>query len=81
MKRTQVQLDEATYQELRRRAFERGVSMSALLRELLRERLGAAASPRRLEGFSFIGSGHSEQGDRAPVSERHDESLAEAYTQ
>lgn len=77
MKRTQVQLDEATYELLRQKAFERGVSMSALLREVLREHLGARPTPRRIEDFSFIGSGRSEQGDLAPVSERHDEALAE----
>ena len=49
MRRTQVQLDEVTYQALKREAFERGVSMSALLRELLREQLNPAAAPRRLE--------------------------------
>ena len=81
MKRTQVQLDEAIYEHLRHQAFERGVSMSALLREVLREHLGTSPSPRRLKDFRFIGSGRSEQGDRAPVSERHDEALDEAYAQ
>ena len=81
MRRTQVQLDENTYEELRRQAHERGISMSALLRELLRERLGARHPARRLEDFTFIGSGRSKQGALAPVSERHDEALAEAYGQ
>lgn len=76
MKRMQIQLDEATCELLRRRALERGVSMSALLREVLREHLGAGHAPRRLEDFRFVGSGRSEQGDLAPVSERHDELLA-----
>ena len=31
--------------------------------------------------FTFIGSGRSKQGAMAPVSERHDEALAEAYGQ
>ncbi len=79
MRRTQVQLDEATYRALKQKAFERGVSMSALLRELLREQLHPAPAPRRLEGFRFIGSGQSEQGGLAPVSERHDEALAEDF--
>ena len=77
MKRTQVQLDEATYEMLRAQAFERGVSMSALLREVLRKGLGPApARRRRLRDFKFIGSGRSRQGKLAPVSERHDEALA-----
>ncbi|MBI4299054.1 MAG: ribbon-helix-helix protein, CopG family [Chloroflexi bacterium] len=79
MKRTQVQLDEASYRALKRKAFERGVSMSALLREILHEQLNPAPAPRRWEGFRFIGSGQSEQGSLAPVSERHDEALAEDF--
>ena len=81
MKRTQVQLDEASYRALKRKAFERGVSMSALLRELLRTQLNPPPLPRRLEMFQFIGSGRSEQGSLAPVSERHDEALAEDLAQ
>ncbi|MBM3948198.1 MAG: hypothetical protein FJ312_02950 [SAR202 cluster bacterium] len=77
MKRMQVQLDEATYQVLRRKAFERGISMSSFLRELLRMEFTPAVAPRRLESFGFIGSGRSRQGGLAPVSERHDEALAE----
>ncbi|MDP3064033.1 MAG: CopG family transcriptional regulator [Chloroflexota bacterium] len=81
MRRTQVQLDEATYRALKRKAFERGVSMSALLRELLRAEFNPASAPRRLESFRFIGSGLSEQGGLAPISERHDEALAEDLAQ
>jgi hypothetical protein len=79
MRRTQIQLDEATYQALKRKAFERGVSMSALLRELVRGQLIPARVPRSLENFHFIGSGQSKQGRLAPVSERHDEALAEDF--
>ncbi|MBI4312781.1 MAG: CopG family transcriptional regulator [Chloroflexi bacterium] len=79
MKRTQVQLDEPTYELLRTRAFQRGISMSALLREVLRQHLAASQAPLRLEDFTFIGSGESQQGDLSPVSERHDEALDEAY--
>ena len=79
MKRTQVQLDEATYELLRGRAFEQGVSMSALVREALRQHLRIGPAPRRLEDFHFIASGRSEQADLAPVSERHDEALARDF--
>ena len=81
MRRTQIQLDEATYQALKRKAFERGISMSALLRELLREGLDISPMPRSIENFGFIGSGRSRQGRFAPVSERHDEALAEDLAQ
>lgn len=77
MRRTQIQLDEATYQMLRQSEFNRGMSMAALLREILREQLGPGATyRRRVEEFRFIGSGHSDQGGLAPLSERHDEALA-----
>ena len=79
MRRTQIQLDEATYQALKRKAFDCGVSMSALLRELVRGQLILARAPRSLENFTFIGSGQSKQGRLAPVSERHDEALAEDF--
>jgi len=32
-----------------------------------------------IERFSFVGMGESEQGELAPVSERHDEALEEAF--
>lgn len=52
--------------------------MSALLREALRQHLAPQGKPFRLEDFTFIGSGHSDDGDLSPVSERHDEALGEA---
>lgn len=79
MKRTQLQLDEVTYEELRRRAFEQGVSMSSLVRRLLRDCLGLTPARSGMDEFSFVASGRSEQGSLAPVSERHDEALAEDY--
>ena len=81
MKRTQVQLDDRTYEALRRCAYEQGRSMSAVVRETLAEALGTAR-PRqkrlRLKDFRFVWAGRSRQGKLAPVSERHDEALAEA---
>jgi len=82
MKRTQVQLDEPTYQLLRREAFQRGISQAALIRQILQEHLGTGpARRRRVEDFTFIGSGHSDDGSLAPVSERHDEALGEALAE
>ena len=78
MKRTQIQLSEEIYRTLRRKAFERGLSLSALVREILDEALGKA-KPRKsakIKGYSFVGAGYSLQKDFAPVSERHDEALA-----
>ena len=80
MKRTQIQLDERTYETLRRRAFERGCSVSAYVREVLAYTLGTAKSKqkRSIANFKFIGAASSRQGQLAPVSERHDEALAES---
>jgi len=79
MKRTQIQLDDGTYQRLRQRAYEQGCSMSAVARDVLAEALGTARARRRrtVRDFTFIGSGTTRQGRLAPVSERHDDALAE----
>ena len=79
MKRTQIQLDERTYEVLRRRAFEKGCSISSYVREVLSYSLGLSGTKRKrsIKDFHFIGAGHSRQGKLAPVSERHDEALAE----
>ena len=81
MKRTQIQIDEDTHAALRRTAYETGRSMSSLVRETLSQtfsptRKGRPASRKQ---FSFIAIGRSDQGKSAPVSERHDEALIEAY--
>ena len=80
MKRTQIQLDERTYEALRRRAFEKGCSISALVRELLARSLGVGKAKHRpnIKDFTFIGAGRSRQDRLSPVSERHDEALEEA---
>ncbi|MBI3779676.1 MAG: ribbon-helix-helix protein, CopG family [candidate division NC10 bacterium] len=80
MKRTQIQLDERTYEALRRRAFKKGCSISALVRELLAHSLKTGKTKKRpsIKDFAFIGAGRSRQGRLSPVSERHDEALEEA---
>lgn len=78
MRRTQLQLDQRTYDALRRQAFERGTSISALARDILAEWLGTQ-KPRKhltIKDFPWIGAGRSDQGDLSPVSEHHDEALA-----
>jgi plasmid stability protein len=81
MRRTLVQLDEATYQRLRSRAFREARSMSAVVREVLARGLEDAsrrrkAEPRRMRS---VASGTSRQGAASPVSVRHDEALADAF--
>lgn len=81
MVRTQILLDEKTYQDLKRRAAKEKKSLSAVIREVLR-----AASPKvernrkgkkklTIEDFTFIGS--FELGHPDNISERHDEVLGE----
>jgi plasmid stability protein len=79
MKRTLIQLDEDTYARLRRRAFEQSRSISALVRELIAKGLAPEDRkyPKRVDQFSFVGVSRSKQGKLSPVSERHDEALAE----
>lgn len=83
MKRTQIQLDEPTYERLRHRAFEQGRSMSAVARDILSEALGVHRPPRRLTlaDFPWIGMGASDDSDLAPVSERHDEALERIWAE
>ena len=81
MRRTQVQLDEPTYQLLRIEAFEKRVSLAGLVREILHQHFGEATEPtRRLEDFRFIGSGRSVETGLEPISERHDEALEQDFS-
>ena len=78
MTRTQLQLDDDTYQALRVRAFTEHKSVSAVAREALRKGLGMgepapALKQRRL---TFVGSGAS---GRKDISVRHDEALEEDF--
>ncbi len=78
MKRTQLQLDDKIYELLRRKAFEENVSMASLVRRALESYLTEQQTERPgIEAFTFIGSGHSKQDVDGPVSERHDDALAE----
>ncbi len=83
MKRTQIQLDEATYEAVRRKAFERGRSMASVVRETLAEALGTADHGRQakltIDDFTFIGMGRDPDPPRnVPVSVDHDKWYAEA---
>jgi hypothetical protein len=76
MKRIQIQLDEVTYENLRRLAFSRRRSLAATIRDLLHRELGAPAGKPRRKALSFVGAGSSK--DQFPVSEEHDRALAES---
>lgn len=80
MRRTQIQFDEETYAAVRKRAYEEKRSISSVVRDVVAETLGVKRSTKRpgLEQFAFVGAGRSRQGKLSPVSERHDEALADA---
>ncbi len=83
MKRTQIQLDDATHEAVRRRAFEQGRSMASIVRETLAEAFGTRrARPRRtIEDFTFVGKGSDPTPPQdVPVSEDHDRWYAEAVS-
>lgn len=80
MRRTQIQLDEKTYALAKQRAFAESKSLAAIVREALAHYLTTSSgSPTGPEGFSFIGSGRSRPDSPIPLSERHDEALAEDF--
>ena len=77
MVRTQLQIDEATYEALRHTAHKQRKSMSAVAREILREHLeGAAHRGAKRAKFTFVGAGAS---GRKDISVRHDDALAEDF--
>ena len=82
MRRTQIQLDKPIYQLVRRRAYQQGKSLSAVVREALAEALGREPARRlALRDFKSVGIGRSRREALAPVSERHDEALSEAVAE
>jgi hypothetical protein len=75
MVRTQILLDRETYDLLRRAATARGSSVSAFVRETLRDVVGGPRprAGRRRYGFTFVGC---VRGGRRDVAEHHDAVLA-----
>ena len=54
--------------------------MAGLIREILGEYLHAGRTTGgRLEDFKFVGSGRAEKSEVEPISERHDEALADDF--
>jgi hypothetical protein len=77
MRRIPIQIDDKTYEWLRKRSFEEKRSIASIVRECLDEK--STARPKwTIKDFTFVGSGSSDDGDLAPVSENHDEAYAEA---
>jgi plasmid stability protein len=76
MIRTQLQLDDASYNALREMAHKQHKSMSAVAREIFHAHL-AAKKPIKVSSFTFIGSGASV--GRHDISVHHDEALEEDF--
>jgi hypothetical protein len=82
MKRSLIQFDEETYQQLRQRAFQQERSISSLVREIVVKTLeghAGRARPRHVSQFLSVASGRSQQGRLSPISEKHDEALAATF--
>lgn len=78
MKRTHLQLDDKLYELLRRKAFDEKSSMDAVVRRALESYLIERQTKRpSIESFTLIGSGRSRPDKNGPVSERHDDALAD----
>ena len=80
MRHTRFQLDERLYDLTRQRAFAEGTSMAAVVRKAVARYVASPVQrPASLEHFTFIGSGRSQPGGPQPLSERHDDALAEDF--
>ena len=70
--RTQILLDRATYERLRRTAAERGMGLSALVRETLQVALGGPSpGGGRHYGFTFVGTLNDRDRRVAETHDRH----------
>ena len=81
MIRTQIQLDEATYREIKMIAYEQGKSMSSVVREILQKELGESEPKKKkkkltMADFPWVGKYKAGKSD---ISERHDDYLAEDF--
>ena len=79
MIRTQIQLDESTWEKLRQIAFQRKSSIAAVVREMIKAQVSPKRKTKlRIEDFTFIGSGRSRGKGAGTIAERHDEEVADS---
>lgn len=82
MKRTQIQLEEELFEQLRYQAFRERRSLAGVIRHILRERVllpfPSQRKARSLTVFSFVGSGASRGLGAGSISEKHDKELSKA---
>ncbi len=77
MQRTQIQLTDEQARALRREASRRGVSMAALVRELVDQALAGPGTARRARARAAVGRFSS---GVATVSREHDRELDEVFS-
>lgn len=75
MHRTQISLEPDQYRRLKQAARGRGISLSALLRELIDARIGGAPLHGRKESDPLAGITGIAEGTGEPVGRQHDEFL------
>ena len=81
MVRTQIQLEERQYEDLKVLADERSASMAQLVRESVDDYLEKARRRERRERFlAALGSAHDPEG-ATDVAENHDDYLAEIHAE
>jgi hypothetical protein len=78
VERTQISLTAGQARDLRRLARKRGTSMAALIREAV-DRTYGAGDEEAVRWDRALGAIGGFRSDRADVSERHDEHLADAF--
>lgn len=78
MIRTQIQLEDSTWERLRHIAFQRKRSIAAVIREMIRAQVSPQQKAKlHLGDFTFIGSGRSRGKGAGTIAERHDEEFAD----
>ncbi|HEY4509591.1 MAG TPA: CopG family transcriptional regulator [Candidatus Paceibacterota bacterium] len=78
MIRTQIQLDESTWERLRQIAFQGKSSIAAVIREMINTQVSPKKKAMsRTEDFTFIASGRSRGKGSGTISERHDEEFSD----
>jgi len=77
MIRTQIQLENSTWERLRQVAFQRKKSIAAVIREMINTQVSPKKKTKiRMEDLTFIDSGRSRGKGAGTISERHDEEFA-----
>lgn len=80
MGHTRIQPVERLYELTRQRASAEDTSTAAVVRKAVaRSAASPVQRPVSMEEFTFIGSGRSQPVGPQPLSERHDDALAEDF--